>query len=90
MNKTSWHLMITFGDSGDDYDIGAGFQAKLLVENNYFDGSNEPITWMDDENTAEVVERNNQFVSAGSVVSRGSAFTPTYEYEHVMEPAAQV
>ncbi len=60
------------------------------MENNFFDGSDEPITWMSDEGTAEVVERNNEFVNAGSVVTRGSAFAPPYEYQHAMEPAAQV
>jgi pectate lyase len=85
-----YHYTSVAGDSGDNYDIGAGFESRLLVENNYFDGSNEPITWMSDEGTAEVVERNNEFVNAGGVVTRGSAFEPPYEYEHAMEPAQQV
>jgi pectate lyase len=85
-----YHYTPVANDGGDDYDIGAGFESKLVVENNYFDGSSEPITWMTDEGTAQVVERNNVFLNAGSVITRGSAFTPPYEYQHVMEPGEQV
>jgi pectate lyase len=68
-------------DTGDSYQVAAGYMSKLLVENNYFDGSNTPIRWMSDENTAEVVERGNAFVgTSGEVVTRGAAFEPPYQY----------
>lgn len=85
-----YHYTKVAGDSGDNYDVGAGFQSKLLVENNYFDGSNTPIQWMGDEGTGQVVERNNEFVNAGGVVTRGTAFEPPYMYKHAMESAKQV
>lgn len=69
------------GDSGQNYNIGAGQYVELLVENNYFDGSNDPIVFFSDEGTAEVVHRGNAFVNTtGSKVSRGDAFKPPYGY----------
>ncbi len=77
------------GDSGDSYQVAAGYMSKLLVENNYFDGSNSPIRWMDDENTAQVVERGNEFVgTSGDIVTRGASFDPPYDY--TMDLGSQV
>lgn len=85
-----YHYTKVNGDSGDNYDIGGGYKAELLVENNYFNGSKTPITWMSDGGTGRVVERNNHFVDAGNAVSRGSVFEPPYKYKHLLEPATQV
>jgi pectate lyase len=78
------------GDSGQSYCIAAGFEANLLVENNYFDGSNNPLRFQTGGDTsAQVTERGNEFVStSGSVVTRGSAFVPPYDY--TMDSGASV
>lgn len=43
-----------------------------------------------DGGTAELVQRDNEFVNAGAVVARGLAFEPPYSYQHALEPAKQV
>lgn len=83
-----YHYEKVAGDGGEDYCIGAGYMSKLLVENNYFDGSRSPIIWMADEGTGEVVETGNQYVDTGAVVTRGSSFDPPYEYS--MDPPSRV
>lgn len=70
-----------FATPRNDYALSAGYLARLLVENNVFDGVNDPIVFGTDEGTAEVVERGNDFSTAtGDAVSRGVAFEPPYPY----------
>lgn len=84
-----YHYETVANDAGQSYCIAAGYRSKLLVENNYFDGSRDPIIWQVDEGTAEVVERGNELVGAsGDRVSRGSSFQPPYSYK--MDTGAQV
>jgi pectate lyase len=79
------------GDAGQSYNVAAGFHSKLVVENNYFDGTNSPIVFHSDEGTAEVVHSGNEFAgTSGDPVSRGASFTPPYQYQQAMNPAAQV
>jgi pectate lyase len=55
--------------------------ARLLIENNVFDGVSQPIIFGADQDTAEVVQRGNDFSTAtGAPVSRGAAFDPPYDY----------
>jgi len=69
-------------DRGQNYAIGAGQHSRLLIENNYFDGSNKPIIFVSDEGTAEVQHSGNAFVdtTGSDPVRRGSAFEPPYSY----------
>lgn len=83
-----------FNSAGNNYCIGAGYMARLLVQNNLFDGVANPIVFQLDEvpadsglHTAEVLEVGNDYSNAtGEHVSRGSAFVPPYTY--TLEPAA--
>ena len=70
------------GDSGQNYAIAAGQHSRLLVENNFFDGSNKPIIFVTDEGTAEVVHQGNIFfeTTGSSPVQRGLSFIPPYGY----------
>jgi pectate lyase len=71
-----------FGAAGNDYGISAGYMARLLIENNVFDGVKDPIVFGTDQDTAEVVERGNDYSTAtGAHVSRGTSFEPPYAYE---------
>ncbi len=55
--------------------------ARLLIENNVFDSVNQPIVFGTDQDTAEVVERGNDYSTAtGAPVSRGTSFEPPYGY----------
>lgn len=76
-----------YSATGNEYCIGAGYMARLLVENNVFDGVTDPIRFQADEDpdsgghTAEIVEQGNDFTTAsGETVSAGAAFTPPYAY----------
>lgn len=69
------------GDFGQNYVIGAGQHSRLLVQNNYFEGSNKPIIFVADEGTAEIVHEGNKFVNTtGDIVQRGLSFIPQYGY----------
>lgn len=77
------------GDRGQNYVIGAGQHSKILVENNYFDGSRNPIAYISEGGTAEVVHSGNAFVdTSGKIVERGDAFIPPYQYS--LDPAEDV
>lgn len=79
---------------GNNYCIGAGYMARLLVQNNYFEGVTNPIVYKYDEevegsgiHTAAIVELGNDYTNAtGDHVSGGEAFEPPYAY--TLEPAA--
>ena len=75
-----------YSASGNVYCIGAGYMSKLLVQNNYFDGVNDPIIFRSDGETAEILQTGNDYTNAvGERVSRGKAFDPPYSY--TLEPA---
>ncbi len=78
------------GDGGQNYCIAAGLEADLLVQNNYFDGSQDPIIYQTNgEGTAKVTEEGNEFVgTSGTTVRTGGAFTPPYTW--TMDPGASV
>jgi pectate lyase len=70
-----------FSSAGNEYCIAARYMSKLLVENNFFEGVNDPIVFELDQDTAEVVETGNVYSgTSGDAVSRGSAFEPPYAY----------
>jgi pectate lyase len=86
------HIFNNYYSASDNvYCIGAGYMSKLLVQNNFFDGVNDPIVFRSDEDasgahTAEILEMGNDYGSAvGEHVSRGTAFDPPYVYS--LEPA---
>lgn len=69
------------GDRGQSYAIGAGQFSSLLVENNFFDGTRNPVVWISEGGTATVVHRGNIFSgTSGTTVSRGISFEPPYRY----------
>jgi pectate lyase len=77
-----------YSSTGNNYCVGAGYNSKLVVENNYFDGVKDPIVFQFDQDTAEVVESGNDFTNAtGSHVSRGTAFKPSDFYKYTLESA---
>jgi len=72
----------------NNYCIGGGLEAHLLVENNYFDDVKDPHRFQDDGDTAAIVARNNTYVGIADTTAkdtRGAAFTPGYTA--TLEPA---
>jgi len=79
----------------DGYCVGAAFQSRLLVENNYFDGARNPHVFFNGtaayvEPTAQMVATGNTYVGmsdepSGKLSGQGSAFTPPYSV--ALEPA---
>jgi pectate lyase len=67
---------------GNNYAIGAGLQALLVIENNYFDGVNDPHLFYDGEPTAQIVASDNTYIGVSDTTAKdtgqGSAFQPPY------------
>ncbi len=73
---------------GNDYCIGAGKEANLLIESNVFENIKNPLIYIGGAATA-VNLNNNLFTNApGDKVETGKAFTPPYPY--TMTPVADV
>ena len=65
---------------GNDYCIGAGKEADLLIENNVFELVTNPLNYIGGAATA-VNLNNNLFTNApGDKTETGTAFTPPYAY----------
>jgi pectate lyase len=75
---------------GNNYAIGAGVQANLLIQNNYFDGTKDPHRFYDAEPTARIstqsgaVANGNCYVGLSNTTlkdaGQGAVFTPPYAY----------
>jgi pectate lyase len=77
-----------FNAPDNNYCVGGGLNALLLVENNYFDDVKDPHRFQDDDDTAQIVARNNTYVGIANTTAkdtRGTAFTPGYSA--TLEPA---
>jgi pectate lyase len=67
---------------GNNYAVGAGFQARLLIEGNHFDGVADPHRFYDDEPTAQIVAHDNLYTETSGTQDsgQGGAFAPPYAY----------
>jgi pectate lyase len=72
-----------YTSSGDNYCVGVGVSANILLENNVFVGVSDPIDTTDYSNSASIaVSRGDIYTStSGQTANKGSAvFTPGYTY----------
>lgn len=71
-----------YGATGNNYAIGGGLEASLLIEGNLFEGVNDPHIFYDDEPTAQIVANDNAYVgtTGAQQTGQGSAFDPPYPY----------
>jgi pectate lyase len=70
-----------YSSSGNNYCIRAGFHSNVLIENNHFQGVDTPHELGEDQGTAIVTARGNLYSSTtGAQGTRGTAFTPPYQY----------
>jgi pectate lyase len=78
-----------YSSSGNNYCIRAGYRSNVLIENNHFQGVDTPHEMGEDQGTAVVTARGNQYTNTtGAQGTRGTAFTPPYQY--TLEPASSV
>lgn len=74
-----------------DYGMAAGFECKILAENNHFIGINTPIsTDLKSTNSGNVVRGNLFEGTTGNQTGFGTAFAPPYEYTSMMVAASAV
>lgn len=79
-----------YASVGNNYAIGAGVQAQLLIENNVFDGVSNPHLFYADEPTAQIVQSGNLYLNATGDrdEGQGASFDPPYPY--TLDPVDQV
>lgn len=79
-----------YSSSGNNYAIGAGVEAKIVVENNFFENVNDPHMFYSDEPTARIAASGNVYQSTTGKRDAGQdpPFVPPYPY--TLEPAAAV
>lgn len=73
-----------FSAAGNNYCIGAGVQAQVRVESDYFDGVSNPHEFYDGETTAIIATNtDNQYINTTGKkdVGQGTCFTPPYSYK---------
>ncbi len=71
-----------YSSSGNNYAIRAGYQARVRVENNYFDGVKNPHEVNEDSGTGLITASGNTYDgTSGSKTSNGTVFTPPYTYK---------
>lgn len=73
-----------FASPGNNYCIRAAKGSSVLIENNYFDGVNNPHEIGNENGTAAAVTANGNLYENGTTGSKdekGTAFTPPYSYE---------
>ena len=76
---------------GSTYSIGAGFDCKIITENNVFVGTNTPIyTGLKAGSSANYVTGNLYEGTSGNTTGWGSAFNIPYEYKSFLLPAKDV
>jgi pectate lyase len=70
--------------------VAAGTEAKLLVENNHFEGVKDPHFFHEGSTTAEIAATGNIYVNVTGKkdVGQGPAFTAPYQY--ALDPAEQI
>jgi pectate lyase len=79
-----------YSSSGNNYAIGAGVEAKIVVENNFFENVKDPHMFYSDEPTARIAASGNVYESTTGKRDAGQdlPFVPPYPY--TLEPAAAV
>jgi pectate lyase len=83
-----------FASAGNNYCLRAGRNAQLLIENNYFDGVNNPHEFNneEDEPTAHITERGSDYTTATGAQVRGGGGTPftMAPYSFTLDATAEV
>ncbi|MFD9359751.1 pectinesterase family protein [Streptomyces sp. NPDC060031] len=93
-NVAHAHLYNNFLQDDPDSSITSSYGnyarggTKMVLENSYFEGFNNPVT---KDSTATLVQRGNVFVNTtGRNESGGTAFDPKTYYSYTLDPTADV
>ncbi|WP_404961437.1 pectinesterase family protein [Streptomyces sp. 147326] len=93
-NVAHAHLYNNFMQDDPDSSITSSYGnyarggTKMVLENSYFEGMNNPVT---KDTTAALVQRGNVFVNTtGRNESGGTAFDPKTYYGYTLDPTAEV
>lgn len=77
---------------GNNYAVGAGFEAQLNLDSNVFDGVNDPHVFYDAEPSAQIAAHGNLYLGASAAgrkdSGQGASFVPPYP--HVVDLVADV
>jgi pectate lyase len=90
------HVFNNYYSAADsNYAVGAGFESRLVLENNSFDGVEDPHIFIDATPTAEIVAQGNVYdarVSAfsGRETGQGAAFSPASSYAYELDAGIDV
>jgi pectate lyase len=79
-----------YSSAGNDYCIAGGKEARLVVENNYFENVANPHEFYDGDTTAQIKASGNEYVNVTGLKDsgQGASFTPPYPY--TLDPGASV
>jgi pectate lyase len=80
-----------YSATGNNYAIAAGQDAQIRIENNYFDGVNDPHKFYDGETGGAIAQSGNVYMGASSGGAHdegGDVFDPPYDYE--LDPGSDV
>jgi pectate lyase len=79
-----------YSSTGNDYCVAGGKEARLVVENNYFENVSNPHEFYDGDTTAQIKASGNEYVNVTGLKDsgQGASFTPPYPY--TLEPGAAV
>jgi pectate lyase len=68
-----------YTSSGNSFCTNAGFEARLLVQNNIYIGVNDPL---DPNDTGSMLAQGNVFMgTTGTMAGNGTGFTPPYAFQ---------
>jgi pectate lyase len=79
-----------YSSMGNSYCVAGGKEARLVVENNFFENVVNPHIFYDGDTTAQIKASGNEYVNATGTQDsgQGAAFTPPYPY--TLDAAASV
>ncbi|MGC4086804.1 MAG: hypothetical protein QM756_02685 [Polyangiaceae bacterium] len=71
-----------YSSTGNDYCIAGGIEARLVIENNFFENVANPHEFYDGDTTAQIKASGNEYVNVTGLKDsgQGASFTPPYAY----------
>jgi pectate lyase len=79
-----------YSSTGNNYCVAGGIEARLLIENNFFENVKDPHIFYDGDTTAQIKQSGNEYVNATGLKNegQGASFTPPYQY--ALDPGPSV
>ena len=79
-----------YSSTGNNYCVAGGIEARLLIENNFFENVKDPHIFYDGDKTAQIKQSGNEYVNVTGLKDegQGASFTPPYPYS--LDPGPSV